>query len=69
MIEEHKKLLFPTVIRGVIYGVVIAILLVNLTSLLGVRLSSEVYAEKMTEMEAENAMGRFYPNNERCELK
>ena len=68
MIEEHKKLLLPTVIRGVIYGIVIAILLVNITSLLGVRLSSEVYAEKMTEMEAESAMERFYPEGSRCEF-
>lgn len=68
MIEEHKKLLLPTVIRGVIYGIVIAILLVNITSLLGVRLSSEVYAEKMNEMEAENAMERFYPSDKRCEF-
>ena len=50
MIEEHKKLLLPTIIRGVLYGLVVATLLVNVPSLLGIKLSSEVYAEKITKM-------------------
>lgn len=46
MIEEHKKLLLPTIIRGVLYGLIVTVLLVNVPSMFGIRLSSEVYAER-----------------------
>ena len=63
MIEEHKKLLLPTIIRGVLYGLIVAVLLVNVPSLFGIRLSSEVYAEKITKMneiETKRSNDRFY---------
>ena len=74
MIEEHKKLLLPTIIRGVLYGLVVATLLVNVPSLLGIKLSSEVYAEKITkmnEMETKRSNDRFYEHQrteDACEL-
>ncbi len=74
MIEEHKKLLLPTIIRGVLYGLVVAALLVNVPSLFGIRLSSEVYAEKITELneiEAKRSNDRFYEHRRTedvCEL-
>ncbi len=74
MIEEHKKLLLPTIIRGVLYGLVVATLLVNVPSLLGIKLSSEVYAEKITkmnEMETKRSNARFYEHQrteDACEL-
>ncbi len=74
MIEEHKKLLLPTIIRGVFYGLVIAVLLVNVPGLFGIRLSSEVYAEKITkmnEMETKRSNDRFYEHRrteDACEL-
>ena len=63
MIEEHKKLLLPTIIRGVLYGLIVTVLLVNVPSLFGIRLSSEVYAEKITKMneiETKRSNDRFY---------
>lgn len=74
MIEEHKKLLLPTVIRGILYGLVITLLLVNVPSLFGIRLSSEVYAEKITKMneiESKRSNDRFYEHRrteDSCEL-
>ena len=74
MIEEHKKLLLPTVIRGVLYGLIVTVLLVNVPSMFGIRLSSEVYAEKITEMneiETKRSNDRFYEHRrteDACEL-
>lgn len=74
MIEEHKKLLLPTIIRGVLYGLIVTVLLVNVPSLFGIRLSSEVYAEKITkmnEMETKRSNDRFYEYQrveDACEL-
>lgn len=74
MIEEHKKLLLPTIIRGVLYGLIVTVLLVNVPSLFGIRLSSEVYAEKITklnEIETKRSNDRFYEHRRTedvCEL-
>jgi len=74
VIEEHKKLLIPTIIRGVFYGLVITVLLVNVPSLFGIKLSSEVYAEKITKMneiETKRSNARFYEHSRTanaCEL-
>jgi len=71
VIEEHKKLLFPTAINSVIIGVIIAILLVNVPKAFGIRLTSEVYAERLEEMNEKEMIesnSRFYPDESRCEF-
>jgi hypothetical protein len=73
--EEHKKLVLPTVVRGIGYGVVIAVLLVNVPKVFGISFTTEVYAKKLIEMnekEAQESNSRFYLgplDNNRCELE
>jgi len=75
MIDEHKKLLLPTIVRGVVYGIIIAILLVNVPKVFGISFTTEVYAKKLIEMnekEAQESNSRFYLGpleNNRCELE
>jgi len=72
--EEHKKLVLPTVVRGIGYGVVISVLLVNVPKIFGIGFTTEVYADKLVkinEREAREADARFYPSikdNNRCEF-